>query len=157
MIPLAVMECPRRVSGGRHRQVIEPDVFAPAVVDLERDEGGAKPIGRVGHRFARTTVIAVAIFDPLAFDLPVPACHFRLPPWLPVGLSRHSCKRTMPPHATSVNCFTLSEKKFSEQLGFSMLWCVPYRVSLAPQKRQSSAVKLAPQAGLILYRVLRQD
>src|SRR5580704_11630788 len=125
MIPLAVMECPRRVSGGRHRQVIEPDVFAPAVIDLERDEGGAKPIGRVGHRLARTAVIAVAIFDPLAFDLPVPPCHFCLPPWQPVGLSRHSCERTIPPHATRVNCFRLSQKKFSEYLPFAIPQCAP--------------------------------
>jgi hypothetical protein len=31
---------------------------------------------------------------------------------MPVGLRRHSCKRTMLPHATSVKCFTLSRKIF---------------------------------------------
>jgi hypothetical protein len=32
----------------------------------------------------------------------------------------------MPPHATSVNCFTLSEKNVAEQLRFAILRCVRY-------------------------------
>src|SRR5215467_5684490 len=86
--PLAMMERPRQVKGRRDCQVIEPHAFAPAVIDLECNEAGTVTIGRIGHRFARTTIIAAAIFDVPAVDLPVFARHFPPPLFaLPVGLS----------------------------------------------------------------------
>src|SRR3984893_7985276 len=76
---LAMMDGPREIESAGDHQVVEPHVLAIAPVDLECDEAGARAVGRVGHRFARTALITAAILDVLAFDLPALARHFRLP------------------------------------------------------------------------------
>src|SRR5690242_1828983 len=73
------MDRPRKIEGGDHCQVVEPDVFAPALIDLERDQSGTMPVGWDRHGLARTTVVAAAILDVAALDPPVFARHFRLP------------------------------------------------------------------------------
>jgi hypothetical protein len=73
------MDGPWKIERGGHGQVIKPHVLAPALIDLECDQAGAIPVGGVGHRFARAAVVAAAVLDVPALDLPVFASHFSPP------------------------------------------------------------------------------
>src|SRR5262249_28368839 len=76
---LAVMDRSREIKGRGDRQVVEADILAMTPVDLEGDRTGAGAVGWVGHRFARAAVIATAIFDVSALDLPILARHHLFP------------------------------------------------------------------------------
>src|SRR5215469_6000840 len=75
----AMMDRPRKIERPDHRQIIEPHLLIMTLVDLERDQAGAVTVGRVGHRLTRAAVVAAAIFDVSALNLPILTGHFRLP------------------------------------------------------------------------------
>ena len=75
---LAMMNGARKVEGGDDRKIIELHAVAMALVDLEADHASAMVVRRVGHRLTRTTEVAAAVFDVLAFDQPVTS-HVSLP------------------------------------------------------------------------------
>jgi len=76
---LAVMDGPREIERAGDHQVVQLHVLAVALIDLECDEAGTGAVGGVGHRLAGTALVTAAIFDVLAFDLPVLAHHVLLP------------------------------------------------------------------------------
>src|ERR1700751_11490 len=71
------MERPGEIEGADDRQVIEMNILAMPLIDLERDQPGAVAVGRVGHRFARAAMVTTAILDVPAFDLPILTRHPR--------------------------------------------------------------------------------
>jgi hypothetical protein len=40
------MDGPREIESGGDRQIVKPHVLAPTLIDLERDQAGAIPVGR---------------------------------------------------------------------------------------------------------------
>src|SRR3954463_1194532 len=66
-----MVDRPRKVEGRHNRQAIERHGITVTLVDLERNGPGAVALRRVRHRFTRTSQIAAAVLDVLAFNHPI--------------------------------------------------------------------------------------
>src|SRR6476620_11432265 len=68
-----------KVKSSHHRETVETDFLAVALVDLESHYAGADPVCRISHRLAWTAKVATAAFDIPSFDAPITSSHKILP------------------------------------------------------------------------------